>query len=123
MRRAYEAVGLDPNPLKPAPNELVRQLGMVRVADAAAVAVAAAPGLCGNGAQEVLARRAAAKVALDAGIPGSEIRFAFEVTRAALCRWAREPVDDRIVTAIRLRLAIEVRVAGLLSSTSNRTAL
>jgi hypothetical protein len=123
MRRAYEAVGLDPEPLKPAPNDLIRHLGMARVADAGAVAVAAAPGLAGNGAQEVLARRAATKVALAAGIAPAECRFAFEVTRSAIHRWASEPVDERVVTAIRIRLALEVRVAALLSSTASHATL
>jgi hypothetical protein len=113
MRRAYEAVGLDPEPLKPAPNDLLHQLGMARIAEAGAVAVAAAPGLAGNGAPEVLARRAATTLALEAGISPAECRFTFEVTRAAMYRWAREPVDHRVLKAIRMRLAIEVRVAGL----------
>ena len=123
LRRAYEAVGLDLQPLRPAPNDLCHQLGMARIAEAGAVAVAATPGLAGDGAQEVLARRGATQLALEAGISPAECRSTFEVTRAALHRWAREPVDDRIIKAIRLRLAIEVRVARLLSSTSSRTAL
>ena len=96
---------------------------MARVADAGAVAVAAAPGLSGNGAQEVLARRAATTVALEAGIPSSEIRFTFGVTRAAIHRWTMEPVDDRILRAVRIRLALEMRVAALPSSTAHRPAL
>ena len=123
MRLAYEAVGLDPKPLEPASNELIHQLGMTRVADAGAVATAAAPGLVGNGAQEVLARRAATKVALDAGIPSAECRFAFDVTRAAIHRWTGDPVDERVVRAIRIRLALEARVAALPASTEDRAAL
>jgi hypothetical protein len=118
MRLAYEAVGLDTSvPLEAASGELIHQLGMGRVALAAAVAVAAAPGLVGNGAREVLARRAATRIALDAGIASAECRFAFDVTRSAIHRWSNQPVEERVVAAIRLRLALEVRV-GADSSTA-----
>jgi hypothetical protein len=79
--------------------------------------------LSGNGARKCSLVALPTKLALEAGISAAECRFTFGVTRAAMHRWAREPWIIGSSGAIRMRLAIEVRVAGSLSSTAHHAPL
>ena len=109
--RACAVVGLAQHPAPPTLAQ-VRLLGMGRIAAAAAAATAAHPSSSGRTATEVMARRAAARLAQRAGLPRSELSWAFGQTRRTAYRLAGAPLPAAVLGAVRMRLALEQAVAA-----------
>lgn len=112
LRRAYAGVFLPERPLKPADDARLRAVGAARLASAAASAVGAEPTLTGKGAAEVLARRAAATLGNAAGIPSSEIAHALGMHPVACARLRHRAVEERVLGAVRLWIALEDAAAA-----------
>jgi hypothetical protein len=112
LRRAYAAVFLPERPLVPADDVRVRALGATRLAAAAASSVGADPTLRGKGPAEVLARRATATLGAAAGIPNSEIAHALDMHAIASARLRHREVDEHVLRAVRLWIALEDAVAA-----------
>jgi len=100
-------------PPAPLPPHQARLLGIGRIGAASAAAMAAPPSLSGRSNPEVLARRAAARLARGAGLPPSELSFAFRQTRRTAYRLATAPLPDAALAALQLRLGLEVASARL----------
>jgi hypothetical protein len=107
LRDAYRAVGLPTAPLAPLADPEIRRAGAGRLVDAAAACLCVAPPLSGNRTTVTLARAAVARTARAAGIFTPEVAYALRVSLSAVSRLSRRPLDDRIVTGVRLRLALE----------------
>ncbi len=110
--RACKLAGLAslPSPVGPA---RARLLGIGQIGAAAAAAMAAAPDLQGRTTPQVLARRAAARLASRAGLPPSELSWAFGQTRRTAYRLATAPVPAAAIEALQLRLGLEQAAAAL----------
>ncbi len=106
----HRNVGLDLGTFGPLDGVRLRATGAVRIASAAASALAVGPALVGNAAPTIEARRAAAQVAKAAGIRPSEIGWALSITARAARRLAEQPVAPEVLHATRLRLALEDRM-------------
>jgi hypothetical protein len=109
-RDALEAVGLGSRPLQPVDLDTIRALGAQRLLAAAAFAHCADPSLRGRRPPEVKARRAACKLAKQAGIPLSELAWLMGVTPRAARRMAAAAIPQEHETVVRTRLALELRV-------------
>jgi hypothetical protein len=107
LQRAYEHVGLPPVLLTPLDDHRVRAVGTVRIIAAAAAAVAAPARLENRSATTVLARRAAVQTASSVGIPTTELAWALRTTLQTVRRLKIPPVDERVLRAVRMRLALE----------------
>jgi hypothetical protein len=105
------AVGLAGILLAPAPDQEIRAAGAFKLAEAAAAAAGVGPGLRCKAKPVVAARVAAAHLAGVAGIPNSEVAAAAAVVPRQARELLRQPADERLVRAIRLRLALERLVA------------
>lgn len=86
------------------------RVGASRAVSAAAFAIGVPTIVTGLGAGVVAARRVVVRVAVEAGIAGSEVARALGVTPRTLRRLAGGPVDERLDRAVRMRLAIEEAV-------------
>jgi len=111
LRDAYRTVGLPAKPLRPATDDEVSRAGLARLAQAAAAACCAPPGLRGRTASEVRARRAVVAVGTDAEYPRATIARALRVSRSTTSRLGLEEADPAAVEATRLRLSLEDAVA------------
>ncbi len=111
-RRAYNAVFLPEVELIPVSEERIRAFGATRLASAAANAVGADVGLAGNAAAVVLARRATARLAKSAGIPNSEVAHSLGLHPVAAARLRNREVDEPVLRAVRMRLALEDAAAA-----------
>lgn len=112
LRRAFASVFLPERPLEPASDSWLRTIGSARVAAACANAVGADPTLAGNGAADVLARRAAVALASAAGIANSEVAHVLGMSPIASARLKGRAVDDRVLAAARLWIALEAVAAS-----------
>jgi hypothetical protein len=112
LRDAYLAVGLPPRQLSPADAASVRAAGSARLAAAAAYAVAADPCLPGSQATVVRARRAAAQLGRQAGMPSGSLAEELRIALRSVQNYAATCPDDAAVRAVRMRLALENLVAA-----------
>jgi REP element-mobilizing transposase RayT len=112
QRALLGAVGLPSGDLSPLSLEELRSLGARRLLEASAAAAGADPALRGRRMPEVRARRAACRLAREAGMSLSEIAWLLEVTPRAVRRMADHPGTPGLTTAVRMRLALEERVAA-----------
>ncbi len=108
--RACRLVGLPTVPVALTPHQ-VRMSGIGRIAAAAAAATAAPPGKDGRASSQVVARRAAARLARRAGLPPSELAWAFGQSRRTAYRLAADPLQASALRALELRLGLEQAVA------------
>ena len=111
LAQAWNAAKLPTRGVKPAGNDLIRAAGASSLCAAAAAACCTDPDLKGNRSHIVRARTVATSVGRGAGIPAGELAYALGITRRAVRRSAALPVDAGLVSAVRMRLAIELRVA------------
>jgi hypothetical protein len=111
--RLHASVGIGREPVRPASLADIRRLGAYALPAAAAAALAAPDGLGGNERPARTARLAVVRLGRTAGIRPSEIADAIGIRPRSARKLAHRPVDARAVHAIRLRLALEARVAGL----------
>ena len=106
---------LHPN-LKPVlemPQEEIRTLGMNRVLQAATAVFACNLNPVDKMPNTVRARWAAANVANQAGIHPHDIAWTMGATRRSVRNWLRTTNDEAYLRAVRIRLALEERVASL----------
>ena len=123
--------GLDPPGRRPTPPPHVGRLrigpaGALRLASAAAAALAVGPVMGGSTKEEVVARQAVAilgteaslaptdgarravvTLAAEAGIAPRDVAWALNASAGSVRRWAHQPVPPPVVEATRLRLALE----------------
>jgi len=111
LRELLPMVGLPPQPTTPLSDDALRALGASRVVAAVASALAVGPDLVGRAASVVAARRAAAALTAQAGIASAELCWALSVPARAASRLRAQAVDEHVLRAARLRLAIEEAVA------------
>lgn len=109
--------GLDTDVIAPAGDERIRAAGAVRLSAAAAAALAVPAGLAGKRREVVVARRAAAALAAEVGIPTTETSNALMVTSRAARRCAVPDPSQEILRTIRIRLALEDAVARAAGAT------
>jgi hypothetical protein len=122
LRRAYKAVGFAEEPITPVSDETLRAIGASEIAAATEAALAAPPGMKGNSAVECLGRRAVAQLTQSAGIHSAECAFALAVDTSSVARLRRRgAVLAPVLLAVRMRLALELRVAAN-RATSNTTS-
>jgi hypothetical protein len=107
VRRAFEAVGLEPVPLEPADDETIHRLGLSRLCQAGEFAVGGSIGLVRNVPSEANARRAIVQLAQSARLKGAGDELG--LTRFTACRLRARPAPPEVVRAIRSRLALEER--------------
>jgi REP element-mobilizing transposase RayT len=112
---ALEAAGLRREGLKPLGLDDIRTLGPARLLAAAASATAADPALRGKFHRESSARRAACRLAKEAGIPMSELAWQLGMTTRACRRMAAHPGVEGLGEVVARRLALEQRVAEVAS--------
>jgi hypothetical protein len=112
LRRAYKAVGLAEHPITPVSDEMLRSIGASKIAAATEAALAAPPGMKGNSAVECLGRCAVAHLTQSAGILSAECAFSLGVEVSSIARLRRRSVLDSVLLAVRMRLALELRVAA-----------
>jgi len=110
LRQAHEAVGLVGEKLEPLAGLAIRRLGAYRLVEAAAAALCVAFPPEGKQSAVTAARAAACAIARDSGIATSEVVNVLGVTHQAANRLARKSVEERVLRAVRLRLALEVAV-------------
>ncbi len=113
LRQALAAVGLTGGPIEPMADQQLLMAGPGRLARAAADACCADPALTGRAAPVVAARRAAVQLSAAAGLPTSAMATALELTPHGVRRLRRQAADPTALHAVRLRLALEERVATL----------
>jgi hypothetical protein len=109
-RDVHAAVGLPPVELAPAGEDTIARRGVAALVDAAAAAFAAPPDLSGRSAPAMTALRVAAQVAASAGL--RQVDLADQVRRSRVSLWRLDPAEERAVRTVRLRVALEVAVAG-----------
>jgi REP element-mobilizing transposase RayT len=107
VREAYVAIGLG-SELAPMELPELRRLGAARLAELVADTYCVGPGLEGNAAGVVRARRALAQLGRDAGFRPGEIADAAGITAAAAGRLLARPVPEAELHAVRLRAAISI---------------
>ena len=112
LRRAYKAVGLAEEPIAPVSDETLRAIGASRIAVATEAALAAPPGMKGNSSVECLGRCVVAHLTQSAGIRSAECAFSLSVDVSSVARLRRRPVLESALLAVRVRLALELRVAA-----------
>ncbi len=112
MRDVYSAVGLREGLLAPLSLEEVRAAGIARVVSATGAALAVGPGLHGNGAPLVRARRVTAQLAQRAGMAPADIAWALDIAPRSARRLLQPQIDKSTIKAVRLRLALENVVSG-----------
>jgi hypothetical protein len=112
LRRAYKAVGLAEEPITPVSDATLRALGVSKIAAATEAALAAPPGMKGNSAVEALGRCAVGHLAKCGGVGSAECAFALGIEVSSVSRLQRRPVPESVLLAVRLRLALELRVAA-----------
>ncbi len=112
LRRAYLAVGLDARRIEALSDEGLRALGATRIAAATEAALATPPGMKGNSASERLGRLAVAVLTERAGIATAECAFALGIDVSSVSRLRRRSVAASVLRVVRMRLALEVRVAA-----------
>ena len=115
LREAHAAVGLPPTELIPVDSDRIRRLGADRLCRAAAAALAEPFPLQGKRAPVSLARAAACHLGRGAGIPTSELTHVLAISPQAALRLAGKDVDDGLLQAVALRLALEEAVSGTLT--------
>lgn len=109
--RACQLLGLHALPALVSPAQ-ARLLGIGRIGAAAAAAMAAPPLLQGRTGPQVIARRAASRLARRAGLPPSELSWAFGQTRRTAYRLASAPLPAGALEAVQLRLGLEQAAAS-----------
>jgi len=112
LRDVFEAVGLEPRPLRPGSDEALERLGPRALIDLATAVHAAPPDLRGRSAEVVAARALAVRVARRTGVPVTTLARLLDRTPRGIRQLAERPVGPREVRALRTRLALEERVAG-----------
>ena len=100
-------VGLTPAAIRPLGDADVRAVGARRIVEAAASAVAADPDLHGWDPACVAARRVSIQLGRQVGLSDREVQWALDVSRRTLLRAKPRVNDDRRVSAVRVRLALE----------------
>lgn len=108
---AHRAVGLDPAPLVPFDDRHLLLAGPGRLLAASAAALAADPDLAGRAAPVVAARLAVAHLGAASGLPTRPLADALGLTTHGIRRLQRLPPDPDALQAVRLRLALEERIA------------
>jgi hypothetical protein len=106
-RDAWAAVGWESRGVAPMDDDQVRGVGMRALLDAAAFATCGAPDLRGRTKRETVARAAVVSMARGAGYRREDIGRALEVTREAVRQLGHRGIDERVVRAVGLRLAID----------------
>jgi hypothetical protein len=109
-RPILRAVGLGGIDLRPLTLKDMREAGAHALAVSAAAALAAPPEPGDNATPSRLARRATVRLGRLSGFTVSEIATALGIHPRSVKRLAHRPVDDRILDAVRLRLALERHV-------------
>ncbi len=107
MRNAFTALGLPPQPLVPADEELVRAVGVARLAKAAAAACCAPPDMEGRGERAFTARTCVGVLSHEAGFSTRDLIRTLDVSAPTARRLVRARVDERYLEAVRVRLALE----------------
>lgn len=100
-----EIVGLERLPA-PASLEQVRQAGAPSLLAAATVALGIGPTLDRKTAAAVNARRAVARIGAEAKIATADLVWVLELSASSVRRLRGEPVDEKVLGAVRLRLAL-----------------
>jgi hypothetical protein len=113
LRVAYQHVGLPQKPIEPLDDAGVRAAGATRIVSATSAALAANERLDGDGAAEVLGRKAAVQLTRVTGMQMGEIAWALDVTTRAVRRLLEPDVAEPITRAVRIRLALEDMVQAL----------
>ena len=108
---AHRAVGLDPAPLVPFDDRQLLLAGPGRLLAASAAALAADPGYSGRAAPVVAARLAVAHLGAASGLPTRPLADALGLTTHGIRRLQRLPPEPEALQAVRLRLALEERIA------------
>lgn len=116
LEDVYRAV--DPNlaPLGEVRTDMIARFGMARITRAATAALASRSNLTGNEPATVMARRTAAILAHQAGFRQAAIASALHVDPKTVGRWLLLSPDEFKMRAVRVRLALEERVAALVQS-------
>ena len=112
---AHEIVGLPRQPLAAATRGAVRAAGATRLVNAAGVSLLAGPVLFGKTAPVMLAKRTVVQVGRRVGIPGRELCWALGVNKSAVSRLQTPRVDESVMRAVAVRVALEDIIAGLRS--------
>ena len=107
LRDIHEIVALPPAALVPASPADVRRGGAARLVRAAAAALCISSDLPARAAPVVAARRAAARLGTEAGIPTRELAWALAVPGRTVRRLATERVDPSLTRAVLLRISLE----------------
>jgi REP element-mobilizing transposase RayT len=110
VEEACEMVGLPPKTIEPAPWELIRGSGINRLAEAACSALAVGPQLIGGTGPVALARRTIAGIGKAVGFGISEVSWVLGITARAVRRLASQPVDEKVIRATRVQLALQTMV-------------
>ncbi len=120
IEEAMAVVGLPTAPLVPAADRLVRALGAARLVAAAGAALAVGPSLAGRGSPLVTARAAASQLAATAGISTIDLADAMGTRLRNVQRGTQAEVEDGVLLAVRLRMALEQAVEEARSKAPRR---
>lgn len=107
-RELLAHVGLPEARLLPIEDDLLRGLGLSRLVEAAAAALAVGPAITGKQPPVIAAR--AAVIALSAART-AELAWALGISGESVRQHRERPVDAKLLRTVRLRLAVEQRVA------------
>ena len=107
-RELLAIVGLTEERLLPIDDELLRGLGLTRLVEAAAATLAVGPVLAGKQPAVVAAR--AAVIALSTART-TELAWALGISTESVRQHRARPVEPKLLRAVRMRLAVEQRVA------------
>lgn len=110
-----ELVGLPVKKVDPAFVDDVREAGIVRLVEAAGVALSVGPDLSGRTRAEVLARRAVYRIARNVGFSSGEVAWALKISKSAVRGMADKSVEveREVLSAVCVRLSVENLVARL----------
>jgi hypothetical protein len=116
LRRILAAVAIPSETLGPPSFGDIRDAGLESLVTRAAAAVAAPGGLDSTERLVVEARVAVVRLALDAGFPRPDVAAALRAHARTVRRLAGRAVDERVLLAVRRRIALERLVEGAQSS-------
>lgn len=112
LRDVFARLGLSRVPLRPADDEALSRAGPARLVDFAAGVFCVGPALEGRTEAVVAARSLAVGATRLVGLPTSAVAPFLLLASRTLRRLAARDLNPRALLALRLRLALEQRVAG-----------